>query len=145
MDVCDEQRKGNRHWNVKEYIMRFLGMLAFSLVLLFPGFAKAQNCSVPKVLIVLDKSSSMVKNSIDGQTLWHWATEALEGLVTQYDGKIDFGLMMFPGTGGECTTGEINVGVGAGSAAAIIAALGAPPPTAGNWTPTYQTLDAVAS
>ncbi len=125
--------------------MRFLGMLSFCAVLLIPSFAKAQNCSVPKVLIVLDKSSSMVRNQVNNETLWHWATQALSQLVTTFDGRIDFGLMMFPAPPGQCTAGQINVDVGAGSATDIISALGVAPPYSGNYTPSHQTLDLVAS
>ena len=125
--------------------MRFIGMLSLCAVLMFPAFAKAQNCSVPKVLIVLDKSSSMVRNQVNNETLWHWATEALTQLVTQFDGSIDFGLMMFPSPPGMCTPGMINVDVGAGSATDIINSLGIAPPYSGNYTPSYQTMDLVAS
>jgi hypothetical protein len=130
---------------MKESVMRFFGMLSLCVFLLFPTFVKAQNCSVPKVLIVLDKSSSMVRNQVNNQTLWHWATTALTDLVTQFDGSIDFGLMMFPAPPGLCTTGMINVDVGAGSASDIVNALGIAPPYSGNYTPSYQTMDLVAS
>lgn len=125
--------------------MRKFLMIPLIALFLAPIHASAQNCSVPKVLIVLDKSSSMTRNSIDGQTLWHWASEALRQLVTTFDGRIDFGLMMFPAPPGQCTPGAVNVDVGPGNTNAIINALGDPPPYSGNYTPSYQTLDQVAS
>ncbi len=128
-----------------EFIMKYIGMSLFCLALLFPTFARANNCSVPKVLIVLDKSSSMVRNQVNGETLWHWAEQALTNLVTTYDGRIDFGLMLFPGPGALCNAGVVNVDVGPGTASSIIDALGAPPTYNGFYTPMYQSMDQVAS
>ncbi|MBN2725098.1 MAG: VWA domain-containing protein [Deltaproteobacteria bacterium] len=103
----------------------------------------ADNCSVPKVLIVLDKSSSM-NNTINGDSKWNLAKAAIANLVNAYDDRIDFGLMIYPGTN-HCTTGIVTVDVGPGNASSIISALGDAPPSGGNYTPIYQSLDAVGS
>ncbi|MBU1218807.1 VWA domain-containing protein [Myxococcota bacterium] len=124
--------------------MKLLSFVLLAVISVVPISAKAQDsCSVPKVLIVLDKSSSMTR-TLDGHTLWYWAQQAVTTLVNAYDGRIDFGLMIYPGTN-HCSTGQVQVDVGPGNAADIIAATTAAPPTAGNYTPTYQSLDALVS
>ncbi len=129
--------------------MKKLIVLFAFIMSALPSMVKAQNCTPPKVLIVLDKSSSMVCNdgnpsTLDGQTKWYWATEAISSLVTNYDGLIDFGINVFPGVD-QCTPGEVKVDVAPGSSTDIIAELSDTPPCTGNYTPMYQTLDAVTS
>ncbi|MBN2496850.1 MAG: VWA domain-containing protein [Deltaproteobacteria bacterium] len=123
-----------------------LAPLALLACLAWGAPARAQ-CVPPQVLIVLDKSSSMVTGYVGdpglGVTKWMAATAAVESLVTSYEDRIDFGLMVFPYTS-ECQPGQVVAGIGSDSAA-IVAALVDPPPEAGNWTPMSQSLDAAAA
>ena len=51
----------------------------------------------PNLLVVLDRSCSMT-NKVGAQTKWEIAVDALKTLTTSYNGKIRFGLTMFPDT-----------------------------------------------
>jgi uncharacterized protein (TIGR03382 family) len=105
-----------------------------------PALAQ-QSCTHARVLIVLDKSSSMVTgNAADGQLKWNAATSAVETLVETYGDTIDFGLMLFPDPS-QCSPGSVKVDVGPATAGAITAALATPPPDAGNYTPMAESLD----
>ncbi len=100
----------------------------------------AGTCKKPRVLIVLDKSSSMVTGKVGGQTKWSIATAAITGVVSKFEPSIDFGLLVFPNPS-QCGWGKVKVGVGPGTAKSIIAELATPPPSKGNWTPMAQSLD----
>jgi len=100
----------------------------------------AGSCNKPRVLIVLDKSSSMVTGKVGGQTKWSVATAAITSVVTKFEPSIDFGLLVFPNPS-QCGWGKVIVGVGPSKAKAIIAELATPPPSKGNWTPMAQSLD----
>ena len=100
----------------------------------------AGSCNKPRVLIVLDKSSSMVTGKVGGKTKWSLATAAITSVVTKFETSIDFGLMIFPNPS-QCGWGAVKVGVGPARAKAIIAELATAPPTSGNWTPMAQSLD----
>jgi von Willebrand factor type A domain/Putative metal-binding motif len=130
------------------FVFKEIFMKKLMIILVLLGIASVPltafgQCSIPKALIVLDKSSSMT-GTIGGETKWSLAVTAIETLVNDFDGQIDFGLMIYPGTN-HCTTGTVVVDVGPGNVSAILAALSTPPPTGGNYTPMYQSLDAVAS
>ncbi|MCS6798670.1 MAG: VWA domain-containing protein [Myxococcota bacterium] len=101
-------------------------------------------CEAPRVLISLDKSSSMLGRLPGGGTKWDAARTALRELVEAYADRIDFGLQIFPHPN-ECAPGRITLDIGPNDAARIVSALGAPPPEAGNWTPMAQSLDALLS
>lgn len=73
---------------------------------------------VPNVLILLDKSGSMDREAGE-DTKWAIATRAIEGLLAEFEGKIRFGLLLYPDDGG-CGLGEIDVEVGPGRAPAIL-------------------------
>jgi MYXO-CTERM domain-containing protein len=125
-------------------MLRLASLMLAVPVALAPSLAHADATCVPsRAMIVLDKSSSML-GTIGGQTKWDIARSALEQVTTTFDSSIDLGLMLFPSPG-QCGPGHVNVDVGPNSGAAIISALGTPPPAAGNWTPMAQTLDAAAS
>jgi MYXO-CTERM domain-containing protein len=111
------------------------------LGLTLPRPVAASPCAHSRVLIVLDKSSSMVRdNAADGQLKWNAAVNAVETLVQSYGDTIDFGLMVFPNPS-QCSPGSINVDVGPNTAAEISAALATPPPVSGSYTPMAETLD----
>lgn len=113
--------------------------------LLWAGRAQAQQCVPPRVLIVLDKSSSMTYPSGDGVTpKWTVARQAIETVTATYEGSIEFGLMVFPYPD-ECSPGMVTVDTDLNNSAAITSALGNPPPSGGNYTPMYQSLDEAAA
>jgi hypothetical protein len=105
----------------------------------FAGDARA-SCNKPRVMIVLDKSSSMVTGTVSGQTKWAVAKSALQTVLSTYQTSIDFGLLLFPYPS-QCGTGQVTVTIGSSNASAIMAQLATAPPTAGNYTPMYQSLD----
>ncbi len=98
-----------------------------------------QDCRPRKVLIVLDRSSSMVLDTVGGQTKWNIAAATIGQMVTTFASSVQFGLMVFPTAQG-CSPGEIKVPIGPNSANTIQVQLGTPPPAAGNFTPMYQSL-----
>ncbi len=109
-----------------------------------PRAAAAQVCTPPRVMVVLDKSSSMQTGVIGGQTKWSIAVGALGTALTELDGAAEVGLMTFPRPN-QCSPGELDVAPAMGTRSAIMSALATPPPTGGNWTPMAQTLDVAAT
>ena len=107
-----------------------------------PAPARAQqDCTTSRLLVVLDKSSSM--NGMIGEaTKWELAAGALDEVAGAYDARIEMGLDVFPAAG-QCSAGEVVVEPAFGNRASFAAALAEPPPDAGNWTPMSQTLEAV--
>jgi MYXO-CTERM domain-containing protein len=100
-------------------------------------------CKKPKVVIVLDKSSSMVTGMVGSQTKWAVAKNAISQVVSTYQTTIDFGLMLFPNPS-QCGPGKVVVPIGPNNATAILNKLADPPPQSGNWTPMAQSLDVAA-
>jgi hypothetical protein len=117
--------------------------LAASLVAASVAPARADQCAPPTMLLILDKSSSMQTSTIGGVTLWNIAVNALDTVLSEFDSSIEIGLMMFPHPD-RCEPGILDVAPALENRAPILAALGDPPPTSGNWTPMSQTLDAAA-
>jgi len=122
------------------------GLLAACLVGLAPTPVSAQppRCDAPRVLLVVDKSSSMLGALPAGGTKWDAATTAVGELTAAYESTVDFGLMVFPFPD-RCEPGQITIDVGPHPAADVFTALGTPPPTGGSYTPMAQTLDGIAS
>ena len=133
-----------------------------------PGAVWAQNCEFPGVLLVVDRSISML-GDIDGRTKWSIATEAIGTLLGTHGDAAHFGLMVYPGPSGlgdanvvgavgacryemvdagceplapRCSTGEVVVGTGGNTEAAINAALAWPEGLRHSYTPTWQSLEA---
>ncbi|MCK5795696.1 MAG: VWA domain-containing protein [Deltaproteobacteria bacterium] len=113
------------------------GLIA--LIALSAQPARAGGCKAPRVLVILDKSSSMLGDA-GGQTKWDVAKTALDTLLKTYDTSADFGLMLFPSPS-QCGPGKVVVNIGANTATSILAQLASPPPATGNWTPMAQSLD----
>jgi hypothetical protein len=109
-----------------------------------PAMARASECSPSRLMVLLDKSSSMQTGTIDGETKWSIAVEGLDAVLTGFQETVELGLMTFPQPD-ECSPGAVDVEPALGSRAAILDALGAPPPSAGNWTPMAQTLEVAAA
>ncbi len=108
------------------------------------GDTPTDQCAPPKVLLVIDKSSSMVRASIGGKTLWEIAKDAIGTVVNTYQSSVKFGLMMFP-TPDKCQPGTVTVMPADNTGAAILAQLTDPPPQGGNYTPMSQSLDGLAN
>lgn len=102
--------------------------------------ARAETCDPARVMVILDKSSSMVTGSIGAQTKWDVAVQGLGDVLAAYDGKAEFGLMTYPAPA-QCAPGAVEVEPSMNNRQAILSALATPPPTAGNWTPMAQTLE----
>jgi hypothetical protein len=88
-----------------------------------PGGCNAQEIVAkavpPNMLIVLDRSCSMT-NAVSGSTKWAIAVEALNKMTTDFNGKIRFGMTLFPDlTGGDCGQGAIPIPVADGNEMAI--------------------------
>ncbi len=99
-------------------------------------------CEAPQVLLTVDKSSSMLGALPGGTNKWEAARMAIGEMTSAYDSVIDFGLQPFPFPD-RCEPGRISLDVGSNSSSTILAALGNPPPDAGNFTPMAQTLDEI--
>ncbi|MDB4961188.1 MAG: N-acetylmuramoyl-L-alanine amidase [Myxococcales bacterium] len=114
-----------------------------STALLVPRPAAADSCSSARVMVVLDKSSSMVTGSIAGATKWDIAVNGIGQVLGAYDTKAEFGLMTFP-RAGQCSPGGLDVTPALSNRGPILDALSTPPPSAGNYTPMAQTLEVAA-
>ncbi|MDB4973135.1 MAG: glycine-rich protein [Myxococcaceae bacterium] len=103
--------------------------------------------NAPEVLIVLDRSGSMIGNNPTKTDRWSPSASVIKEVTAQLDGAMHFGMMMFPdptpnAVGGQCAVGQLSVPIGAGNARAIAAAIDASPPTKNSATPTAATLQA---
>ena len=121
--------------------------LAASTLLLTAAIAPsahAETCDPAKVMVVLDKSSSMQTGTIGAATKWSIAVDGLGQVLAAYEDKAELGLMTFPKPN-QCAPGGLDVAPARNNRAAILGALATPPPTGGNWTPMAQTLDVAAT
>jgi MYXO-CTERM domain-containing protein len=118
--------------------------LALVLLSLFAAPASAQRCSVPRVMLTVDRSSSMLGLAADGLTKWDAAETAIGEVTMAYEGRIDFGLQVFPYPN-RCEPGHVVLDFGMHASGDVVDALGGPPPSAGNYTPMAQTLDEAAA
>ena len=103
----------------------------------------SDHCVPPRVMVILDKSSSMQTGTINGATKWSIATDALDQVVGQFESDLELGLMMFPAPN-QCNPGAVFVEPQLDAHAMIMSELASPPPDGGNWTPMSQTLEAAA-
>ena len=105
--------------------------------------ADADECAPSRLVIVLDRSSSM--NGASGATSkWSAARAAIDQVAAAYGTTIELGLATFPFPD-ECGPGKLDVAPALGQRDAIVAALATPPPESGAWTPLGETLLALAS
>jgi len=122
--------------------MRLLLLSLLASALLATSAQAGPICKAPRVMIVLDRSSSM--NELVGSTSkWEIAKQTLQQLTTAYEQTIDFGLIVFPNPS-YCSPGTMLVAPSTKSAAAILAELATPPTPSSNGTPMAQTLEAAA-
>ena len=133
------------HFRTRSLALRLaLTLAASAAALATPRAARAQ-CDAPSLLLVLDKSSSMITGTVpDGGTKWDAARAAVSTITGRFDTGIDFGLLVFPNPN-HCDVSTVAVPVGPGTAAAVAGFLADPPPTAGNYTPMWQALDVAAA
>jgi MYXO-CTERM domain-containing protein len=124
-----------------------LRTLATTLVLAATTFsaqlAQADTCSPARVMVLLDKSSSMQTGSIGGSTKWSIAVDGVGQLLESYQAKAEFGLMTFPQPN-QCGPGALDVAPALNNKASIVGELSSPPPASGNYTPMAQSLVAAA-
>ena len=119
-------------------------LLASAALVASTNSASADTCTPARVMVVLDKSSSMQTGLIQNQTKWSIAVNGLGQLLDTYQAKAEFGLMTYPQPS-QCGPGALDVAPGLNNKAAIMGELTTPPPTAGNYTPMAQTLEAAAN
>ena len=111
--------------------MRWVVINLFLSICTFVSWKAKADCEPPRVLIVLDKSSSMVTGyDSNWVTKWTSAIAAVETLVGRYGSRIDFGLMVFPYLD-HCQPGQVVIDIGSntseralGDRAAYIASKG---------------------
>ncbi len=119
-------------------------LLLASTTLLAPRVADADQCSSARVMVILDKSSSMQTGTINGETKWNIAVDGLGQVLTAYEQKAEFGLMTFPKPN-MCSPGGLDVSPAMGNRSAILGALATPPPEGGSYTPMAETLEVAAT
>lgn len=107
--------------------------------------------AVPDMLVVLDRSSSMLPDGNDqGADRWAGSVSAVVDVTRAFDERVNFGLVTYPGpqaTGkrgdpNACSTGALRVGIDANRGDTIASTLGMTRP--GGYTPTAATLREVA-
>ena len=122
--------------------MRFyVALLSFLLYL--PTGVEAQRCEAPRVLLTVDRSSSMTGYLPSGITKWDAARVAVGDITRAFEDTVDFGLQLFPFPFG-CIPGHINIDMDPGQASEIGWAMVLPPPDSGNYTPMAETLGVAA-
>jgi hypothetical protein len=99
-------------------------------------------CARPRVMVVLDRSSSM-NGAIGDTRKWPAATAAIDVVTRTYERSLELGLAVFP-VPDQCGAGRVVVPWATQTRGRIMAALGAPPPEAGAWTPLGETLLALS-
>jgi uncharacterized protein (TIGR03382 family) len=122
---------------------RLLTAAVLSSALLAPHAADADSCTSARVMVILDKSSSMQTGKVGTQTKWQVAVDGLGQVLTAYEQKAEFGLITFP-RAGQCSPGQVDVTPAVSNRTQILGALTTPPPEGGNYTPMAQTLELAA-
>lgn len=105
--------------------------------------AAAQECSPPRILFIVDASSSML-DEIAGTPKWTAAQDAINAVLTTHANVAEYGLMPFPAAAAQCTTGEVTVPVGLGNETAITNELASMSIPNNAQTPAGQTLMAAS-
>lgn len=115
--------------------------------LTFAKASLAQECSSPRILFVVDASSSMLTEITEGgvtTTKWEAVRNAAATVLGVYPDGAHYGLMTFPGPGGGCGTGSVLVDVGPGTASSVEGVLSSHTIAPGSATPAGQTLMAAS-
>jgi Mg-chelatase subunit ChlD len=113
------------------------------------GECKQQNFVIDSkpadVLLVLDRSASMIENSVaSGETRWDAVVPAVTSVITATDASVSWGLKLFPeGEGSECVPESVTDAIPAqimpGNAATVNAIITSTMAT-GNGTPTGEAI-----
>ncbi len=119
-------------------------LVSSTALLLAPKVAAADACSAARVMVVLDKSSSMQTGKVGTQTKWSAAVDGLGRVLNAHQARAEFGLITFPHAG-QCSPGQVDVAPALSNRSSILNALTTPPPAAGNYTPMAQTLELAAA
>ncbi len=116
-------------------------------LLLSSSNALAEPCDPPRIMVVMDGSSSML-NSITEQGVeivkWDAARSAVLSVTESWPDAAQFGLMVFPGPAGGCSTGTVLVDIAPSTGPDIQAELASLDMTGTRQTPAGQTLMAAA-
>jgi MYXO-CTERM domain-containing protein len=126
-------------------------LAATSLVVASLGLARearAEACDPPRILFVIDSSTSMLDEITEqGVTIAKWdaAQSAVKAVTDAYPDAAMWGLMTFPSPSGGCTTGTLLVEPAAGTATHIQSGLANLSMSGSRQTPAGQTLMAAAS
>jgi MYXO-CTERM domain-containing protein len=127
--------------------LRVLGIVAGLCALSLGRTAHAADCNPPRILFVMDASSSMLQQISDGGTTttkWQAVQNAVSTVFASYSDAAEYGLMTFPGPSGQCSTGTVTVQVAAGTSSSIVTTLGNLTIPADNQTPAGQSLVAAS-
>jgi len=109
--------------------------------------ARAETCNPPRILLVMDASSSMLGQITENgvtTTKWEAVQTAVAAVFGKYADAAQYGLMTFPGSTGGCSTGEVTVQVAAGTASTIQSTLLNMTIPSNNQTPAGQSLVAAS-
>ncbi|MCA9647245.1 MAG: VWA domain-containing protein, partial [Myxococcales bacterium] len=124
--------------------MRFKSLLLPALIGLGFGLssapALAQDCNPPKILFVMDASSSMNQTTTGGMTKWEAVQSAAHAVFQAHGAAARYGLMTFPGATGGCAAGDVLVSMAPDTGSTIESTLAALNIPADNATPAGQTL-----
>jgi hypothetical protein len=103
----------------------------------YPQNFTLQQAPPPAVMLVIDRSGSMLEQGSTGQSKWAELNLAAGTVLSQFESQIQFGLLMYP-SGDMCTTPPAQVPPGVHHLAPITYELGATMPSGG--TPTAAAL-----
>ncbi|MCB9584363.1 MAG: VWA domain-containing protein [Polyangiaceae bacterium] len=124
--------------------MRFKSLLLPALIGLGFGLnsapAQAQSCDPPKILFVMDASSSMNQTTTGGITKWDAVQSAAHAVFQAHGAAAQYGLMTFPGATGGCAAGDVLVSMAPDTGATIESTLANLNIPTDNATPAGQTL-----
>lgn len=127
--------------------MKETSLLAAAAVVLATSNALAEPCDPPRVMIVMDGSSSML-NQISEQGVdivkWNAAQSAVKSVTDTWPDAAQWGLMVFPGPEGGCSAGTVLVDIAPSTGPDIQAKLASLDMTGTKQTPAGQTLMAAA-
>ncbi|HUQ06953.1 MAG TPA: VWA domain-containing protein [Kofleriaceae bacterium] len=107
--------------------------------------ADADECAPSRLVVVLDRSSSMNGDAdpIGMLSKWEAARGAIDRVAASYGTSVELGLATFPYPDA-CGPGRLEVAPALGRRDAIATALAAAPPSYGAYTPLGETLLALA-
>lgn len=108
--------------------------------------AHATTCDPGRVMVLFDRSTSMIRGKINNVTKWDIAKGALKGVVMDYQSRAEFGLTTFPEKDYDCEYGgkvvvnppSLNAYTG------ISTALNNAYPSGASWTPIGQAVKEMA-